>query len=59
MLKDLSERKIDARIMTKIAGQIFGAYSDFGQYQGEQPEKNAARLAKTFVKLRSTQGLGQ
>lgn len=59
MLKDLSERKIDARIMSKITEQVFGAYADFGSYQGEEAEKNATRLAKTFVKLRSALAPGQ
>ena len=54
MLKDLSERIVDERLLSKITQQIFEAFSNFGSYQAEEAEKNAVRLAKVFIKLSNT-----
>jgi hypothetical protein len=54
MLKDLLERKVNEKLVARISGQVFEAYSNFGSYQALEGEKNAVRLAKVFVKLSAT-----
>lgn len=49
MVRDLTERNLDERLLSKIVDVIFDSFADFGQFSDQESEKNAVRFAKVFA----------